>query len=69
MTTDPGSTIFRATTRVISEVCAVILVQQVEQTKHLMNLLLLLLCSPAISLGFTILGEIFADVTFFKSNH
>ena len=30
---------------------------------------LLLLHSPAIFLGFTILGEIFAYATFFKSNH
>ena len=66
VTTDPGSMIFPPTTRVISEVYVVILLQQVEQTKHLMNLLL---CSPAISLGFTILSEIFVDVTFFKSNH
>ena len=31
--------------------------------------LLLLLCSPAISLGFTMLGEIFVYVTIFQSNH
>ena len=35
----------------------------------LLLLLLLLLRSPAISLGFTILGEIFANLTVFLSNH
>ena len=38
----------------------------VSDKDHLYSLLLLLLRSPAIALGFTILGEIFACVTIFN---